>query len=91
MPGRISRCPEANQNVHLAHEACSIVCQSEPNLAVPNPGFEVVEQEQGFRVYVEVEVAKARAVRTGCDLQTLKQMTALCWPFHDGVLAKRHR
>src|SRR5688572_9189938 len=91
VPGCIGRCPEADQNVHLAHKACSIVCQSEPDLAMADPGFKVVEHEQSFRIHVEVEVAIARAVRTSCDLQTLEQMAALCWPFHDGVLAQRHR
>jgi hypothetical protein len=47
--GWIGRCPEANQWVHLAHEAFfSIVSQSEPHLAVPHPCFEIVDQEQGL-------------------------------------------
>jgi hypothetical protein len=40
-------------------------------LAMPDPGFKNVEHEQGFRIHVEVEVAIARTVRAGCDLQTL--------------------
>lgn len=53
--GWIRRCPEANHRVHLAHEAFfSAVCQSEPHLAVPHPCFEVIDQEQGLPIHVDV-------------------------------------
>jgi hypothetical protein len=84
--------PEANQWVHLAHEAFfSIVRQSEPHLAVPHPCFEVVEQEQGLPIYVDVDAAVTLAIGSGGDLHALQQVMELCRPFNDGVLTQWHR
>jgi len=90
--GWIGRGPEANQWVHLAHEAFfSTVCQSEPHLAVPHPCFEVVDQEQGLPIHVGIDAAKASAIGAGSDLHALQQVMELCWPFNDGVLTQWHR
>src|SRR5215213_3222886 len=51
----ISCGPEADQRVHLAHEAFfSIISQSEPDLAVPHPCFEVIDQKQGLSIDIDV-------------------------------------
>ena len=90
--GWIVRCPEANQWVHLAHQAFfSIVSQSEPHLAVPHPCFEVVEQEQGLPIHVDVDAAIALAIGPGGNLHALQQVMELCRPFNDGVLTQWHR
>jgi hypothetical protein len=90
--GWIVRCPEANQWVHLAHEAFfSIVSESEPHLAVPHPCFEVVDQEQGLPIHVDVDAAIALAIGPGRDLHALQQVMELCRPFNDGVLTQWHR
>jgi hypothetical protein len=90
--GWIGRGPEADQRVHLAYEAFfSIVSQSEPHLAVPHPGFEVVDQEQGLPIYVDVEAAIALAIGSDSDLHTLQQVMELCRPFHNRVLGQWHR
>jgi hypothetical protein len=71
--GWIGRCPEANQWVHLAHEAFfSIVSQSEPHLAVPHPCFEIVDQEQGLPIYVDVDAAIALAIGPDSNLHALQ-------------------
>jgi hypothetical protein len=79
---------EANQRVHLAHEAFfSTVSQSEPHLAVPHPRFQVINQKQGLPIYVDVDAAVAIAIGAGSDLNALQQVIELCRPFNDGVLA----
>jgi hypothetical protein len=90
--GWIGRGPEADQRVHLAYEAFfSIVRQSEPHLAVPHPGFEVVDQEQGLSIDIDVDAASAIAIGAGSDLHALQQVMELCRPFNDGVLTQWHR
>jgi hypothetical protein len=86
VPGRISRSPEAYQNIHLAHGAFRFICQSEADLAVPNPGLKVVEPEQGFRIHINVEAAIAFAVRANRDLKALEQVAERRRPFHNRVL-----
>src|SRR5215218_4044550 len=84
--------PEANQRVHLAHEAFfSTVSQSELHLAVPHPRFEVVDQKQGLPIDIDVDAAIAIAIGAGSDLHALHQVMELCRPFNDRVLGQWHR
>jgi hypothetical protein len=88
----ISCGPEADQRVHLAHEAFfSIISQSEPDLAVPHPCFEVIDQKQGLSIDIDVDAAIAIAIGPDSDLHALQQVMELCRPFNDGVLAQWHR
>ena len=90
--GWIGRGPEANQRVHLAYEAFfRTVGQSEPYLAVPHPCFEVVDQEQGLSINIDVDAAIASAIGAGSDLHPLQQVMEFCRPFNDGVLAQWHK
>jgi hypothetical protein len=59
-------------------------------LAVPHPCFEVVEQEQGLPIHVDIDAAIAIAIGAGSDLNALQQVIELCRPFNDGVLAQWH-
>ena len=67
----VSCCAQTNQNVHLAHEAFGSVCQSEPHLAMPPPRLELVEQEQGLPIHVDVDAAITLAPQAGHDLHVL--------------------
>ncbi|MBD2749466.1 hypothetical protein IC232_22560 [Microvirga sp. BT688] len=83
---------EANQWVHLAHEALfGIVSQSEPYPAVPHPCLEVVELEQGLPIHVGIDATIAIAISAGNNLNTLQKVIEFCWPFNDGGLAQWHR
>ncbi|WP_201863996.1 hypothetical protein [Microvirga soli] len=86
MPSWISRGSKAHQNVHLAHETFRFISQSEADLAVPNPGLEVVEPEQGFRIHIDVKPAVAFAVRANRDLKALEEVAERRRPFHNRVL-----
>jgi hypothetical protein len=66
--GRVGRCSKADKGVHFAHKALGTGCWSEPDLAMPYPRFEVVEEEQGLSIHVPIGVAVALAIRAGCDL-----------------------
>jgi hypothetical protein len=80
--------PEADQRVHLTHDAFSTDCPSDPHLAVSQLCFEVIDQGRGLRVYVNVDAAMAIVIATNSILNALQQVTELCRQFNDEVLAK---
>jgi hypothetical protein len=90
MPSRVGRSAQANQHVHLAHEAFATGRRPEPDPTVTHPSLEVIEQEQGFCVHIDVGLATARTLRMGGDLQVLQQRIKIRRPFDDGVLAQWH-
>jgi hypothetical protein len=67
----IDRCPEADQRVHLTHDAFSTDCPSDPHLAVSQLCFEVIDQGRGLRVYVNVDAAMAIVIGTDSILNAL--------------------
>jgi hypothetical protein len=69
---RISRCPKANQHIHLAHKACGTICLSDPDLAGAHSRLEVIEHEQGFSIDVDIDVTLAFAIRAGTNLEALQ-------------------
>src|SRR4051812_31621904 len=75
---RIGRSAKANKRVHLAHGALGAACQSEPDLAVPHPRFELVEQQQGLTVYIDIDAAVAFALLAGSYLRALQQGMQFC-------------
>src|SRR5215217_4625784 len=90
MPSRVGRSAQANQHVHLAHEAFATGRRPEPDPTVTHPSLEVIEQEQGFCVHIDVGLATARTLRMWGDLQVLQQRIKIRRPFDDGVLAQWH-
>ena len=69
---RISRCPKANQHIHLAHKACRTICLSDPDLAVAHSRLEVIEHEQGFPIDVDIDVTLTFTIYAGIDLDALQ-------------------
>ncbi|MFC5483955.1 hypothetical protein [Microvirga aerilata] len=88
--GWVGRCSKADKDIHFAYEAFSLVSQSELDLAMSHPRFEVVEKEQDLSIHVHVDAAKALPIRAGRDLNAFQQVGELCRPFNDGVLCQRH-
>jgi hypothetical protein len=71
MLGWIGRCPEADQRVHLTHDAFSTVCPSDPHLAVSQSCLEVIDPGRGLQVYVNVDAAMAIIIGTDSILNAL--------------------
>jgi hypothetical protein len=87
--GRVSGGSKPDKQVHFVHEAIVRACQSEADLALPHPRFEVVEKEQGLSIHDYVDAAIAFAIFAGGDLNAFEQVREFCRPFNDGVLTER--
>jgi hypothetical protein len=81
---------QADKRIHLADEASGAACRSEADLAVPHPRLEVIEEEQGLRIDVDIDMPVTFSVPAGRYLNARQKMMKFLRPFNDGVLCERH-